>query len=522
MKSRIHLAAVAYVLLLVARPVEARAQTFAKGTVVDPNGVGVAAVDIDGFHQNGDPVDLSNDGTQGDGTFLATVNDGPGTYDFVFLPPSGSSLLPLRIENKFVIGTTDLGTITLPAGHLVEGRVVDASTAPLAGVDLVVIDVATGAEVFVARPTTDSLGEFDFAVVDGVYDVQFDPSDAFGSSIAPGQRLDVEVLGPVDLGDVVLPPGLLLQATCKDVNGQGVPGLDVDVIDSVSGEHLFTPNDNSDNSGIVDVVVPSGTFDVQFEPDISNKLVGKELTALVVSGATDLGVLTFQPGRYLSGTVTEAATGLPVPGTDVDVIDPITGTEIFVYHDNADANGDYQVVVPTGTWDVDFWPPLTLYLKSKLVAGVIVNSDTVADVALDPCPLPAHYGSGKAGSGGLIPAIESVGDPPRIGAKTFSLEISNGLGGAFGFLILGSDSASISRKNFNLWVDPAGSFFLVFLVPLSGPAGVAGAGSLTMTGAIPNDPVLDGLHLYTQALVIDSGAAGNVASTDGLDTTFCR
>ena len=58
----------ALVVALAAAPY-APAQTFIKGRVVDGNGVGVGSVDIDGFDDNGDALDLSNDGTLGDGTF---------------------------------------------------------------------------------------------------------------------------------------------------------------------------------------------------------------------------------------------------------------------------------------------------------------------------------------------------------------------------------------------------------------------------------------------------------------------
>jgi hypothetical protein len=129
---------------------------------------------------------------------------------------------------------------------------------------------------------------------------------------------------------------------------------------------------------------------------------------------------------------------------------------------------------------------------------------------------------GVAGSGGFVPTLQSVGDPARPGAPAFSLRIGDALGGSLSFLLLGSASTNLALKGFTLWVDPAGSLFLLLGLPLEGPAGVAGAGSLTLTGAIPDEPALDGLHLYGQALVLDPGAPRRVAASDGLDITFCR
>lgn len=520
MRSSILASATALAALLAAPT--ASAQTFATGTVVDGSGAPIAGADLDFFHQDGKESNTRNDGTGANGTFTTEVRDGPDTYDVRVNPPYGAALLPGEVNDVLVVGTKNLGTITLPAGFLVEGRTLNAIGQPVADVSVKVFDSASGAVVYIPHSTTDALGEFKFAVPSGTYDIVFDTSALVGPLLAPAQRFATSVTGALDLGDVTLPNGFVLSATCKRSNGTGILGVDVDVVDTATGNLLYTPGDGSDALGFVDVVVPAGTFDVQFQIDPATKIVSRELLATVVTGTTNLGTLTFVNGFFLSGTVTATATGLPVAAVDVDVIDPVNGSEVYLVNDNSSASGTYQVVVPAGTWNVDFDPPLALDLAAKLVTGVFVNADKVQHATLDACGQGVHYGTAVAGSGGFVPTVASVGDPVRLGALNVDLQISNGLGGATCFFAIGTGSAAIPFKAAALLVDPAGGFYVMVPLPLSGPAGVPGAGSFDVVDEIPNDPVLDGVHLYAQVLVVDAGATKKVAMSDGLDLTICR
>lgn len=500
----------------------AEAQTFVKGTVVDSAGAGVGGADLDVFHQDGKESNTRNDGTASDGTFKTEVRDGPGTYDIVVNPPYGAALLPARLEDIVVVGTKDLGTITLADGLLVEGRAVDALGAPIAAVAVKVFESATGLQVSIPHGATDSLGEFKFAVPAGIYDVLLDPSGIASPLYAAAQRLDVDVSAGVQLGDLVLAPGFVISATCKRTGGSAIADLDVDVIDSATGEKLYTPGDSTDALGFVDVVVPAGTFDLQFEPNLAAKLVAQELLAQVITGTTNLGTLFFQSGVYLSGTVTAAATGVAVANVDVDVIDPATGFHFFLASDNTNAAGAYQVVIPTGTWDVDFEPATAVALAAQTHLGVFVNADQTENAALLDCGHGVHYGSGLAGSGGLIPTVASIGSPPRLGAIGVTIEIANALGGATAYFTLAVQPSNVPYKGGTILAAPSAAILVFFPLPLSGPVGVAGAGSVQLVDDIPDDPTIDGVHLYLQAIVGDPGATKKLAFTDGLDLTLCR
>ena len=495
----------------------ASAQTFIQGTV-EHNGGGVNLVNIDAFFSaDGDPADLNNDGTDANGDFLTEFLDGPDTYDITFAPPRGYPALPARVDDLFVIGTIDLGTITLADALLLSGKVVDSSNVPLVGVDLFVEDALTGQPVEVAHSYTDGSGFFDLALPAGSYHLFLDPEDSSSPTLlAPGQVLDIALSADTDLGTIALEPGYVLSATCLAPGGGGLPGLDVDIIESISGVKLFTPNDGTDDFGFVDVTVPAGTFDVQFEPNVADKLVAQEDLGVVVNTNLDLGTYSFVSGHYLSGNV-EDSLGNPMFDVDLDVFLAGTATEVFVPGSHTDAAGNYQVVVPTGTFDLLYRPDYLLPIAAEFLTSVAISADTVVNVTLPDCPDPIHYGNGSAGSGGFVPTIETIA-PARTGSPHFGIQIEDGLGGALCFLYVGFSELDIQGNGWSLLVNPAFRFRL----KLQGAHGVPGDGHLTLPSELPDDPLLDGFSIFLQALIIDSGSQGNVSNTDGLEVIFCR
>ncbi len=113
------------------------------------------------------------------------------------------------------------------------------------------------------------------------------------------------------------------------------------------------------------------------------------------------------------------------------------------------------------------------------------------------------YGSGTPGSGGIVPTISGSGNASVGG--TLAIEVANGVGGAFGALLVGMNgSASIPVDGGTLLVQPP-----LQRVPfqLGGKEGAPGAGSTTLSFAIPNELALIGTHVNFQARLRDPGAA---------------
>lgn len=123
----------------------------------------------------------------------------------------------------------------------------------------------------------------------------------------------------------------------------------------------------------------------------------------------------------------------------------------------------------------------------------------------------ATYGTGTPGKRRFVPSIELVGSP-FIG-NDVSLQIRDGLGGAPAFLLIG-----LGRDN----IPYAGGALLVaittgFTPTLGGAPGIAGAGALNVSGAIPDDPALSGVIFDFQVAVTDAAAVQGIALSNGAE-----
>jgi hypothetical protein len=128
----------------------------------------------------------------------------------------------------------------------------------------------------------------------------------------------------------------------------------------------------------------------------------------------------------------------------------------------------------------------------------------------------AGYGAGLAGSGGLLPTLTGEGCPGL--GLTPKARIANALGGATAWVVGGPAPAALAFKGGTLLVDPVSA--LIVPLPLSGPAGVPGAGTLVLTIPLPDLPIYLGVTLRLQTLVPDAAAPAGWAMTAGLELTI--
>lgn len=504
-------------LFLVAPP--AAAQVLA-GRVVTPEGAGVAGVNLNAENNGsgGDP-DLFNDGTDAAGFFATTVSPA-GTYDFVFIPPSGSGYVVKVLANVTVpaAGTVQLGNVVLEDGALVTGTVRDALGNPVPAANLDVVDPETGDVLFTPGDTTDGLGQFALTVPFGDWTLNVNVPG--NNALAP-ESLALAAPADVNLGVLTLKPGFLLKAVILRPNLTGVANADLDVFDSGSGAQLYTPGDNSDASGYVDVVVPAGTYDVEVAAPFALKLVGKTIAGVTVTQDTDLGLVQLQSGQILQGTVRNAALQ-PLAGVDVDVTSASSGLDVTLSGDNTAANGTYAVIVPSNsTFVVEFEPPYALPYGSQTVASVVVTNVTkVQNGTLPDLPFHVAYGTGLAGSGGFVPLLGSSGGAPRFGNPDYALELSQALPGSTTFLMVGFVPASLPFKQGTLLVDAFSGPGLVLALPVLGPPGVPGAGGFTLPAPVPEEPLFAGLTWYAQHVVQDAGAPKGYALSNAIEVLW--
>jgi hypothetical protein len=119
-----------------------------------------------------------------------------------------------------------------------------------------------------------------------------------------------------------------------------------------------------------------------------------------------------------------------------------------------------------------------------------------------------NYGAGWPGTLG-VPSF-TAGSNPFIG-QSINLTISNSsLAPTTGLLLVGvSQASNATGKGGTLLVDPL--LFLTLSLP---------AGSLTLTGSVPDDPAIAGVDVYLQVLELDAGASNGLSFTQGLDLFF--
>ena len=369
---------------------------FISGQVVDVNGIGVQGVDIDveNLGSGGDP-DIFNDGTDANGFFLTTIPAGIYRVSFKPPPPPTTTHLTATVDDVIVIGTTNMGVISLPPGVGITGRCLDTLGFPVGNVNLDVFDLLIGEQLILKGGSSDLFGNFGVAVPANDIYLDFDPKAVPGRNLVP-IRMSLSPTMDMDLGNIVLTDGVILSGTLHDSLALPVVGVDLDVFDSATGTKIFTPHDNSNLMGMFSIVLNPGLYDIEICPAFVTRLVARDQEGFPILVDTNAGILILENGAVLSGTVRDV-TGTPVPGMDVDVARSLTQASVVTCNDDTDALGAYALIVPFDTLDIGFAPPgRHMSSAEDLHAGVVITGDTTLDGTI-PAPLAAPQGSPRAG-----------------------------------------------------------------------------------------------------------------------------
>jgi cytochrome c peroxidase len=124
--------------------------------------------------------------------------------------------------------------------------------------------------------------------------------------------------------------------------------------------------------------------------------------------------------------------------------------------------------------------------------------------------VPALTGAGTSGSGGHVPVMTAI-EPPLVGNPSFTVAVSNALGGAQAVLVVDSNDPGTGPN-----VPAAASFARVGL-QLSGSGAGQGFGSVSLQ--IPDSAALVGQTFFGRWFVSDPGAAGGVSVTPAFKMT---
>ncbi|MCA9323222.1 MAG: carboxypeptidase regulatory-like domain-containing protein [Planctomycetes bacterium] len=323
------------------------------GTVTS-GGSGLAGVTVEVF---GSTVTAT---TAANGTF--SLNLPAGTYHLQIVPPAGLGLAPTILDNvALAAATLTLPPIALSTGSAVSGTVVTGAGLAVVGGDIDVFDLLTGFKLVSENDTTSATGGFVVQVPNRSLRVRAEP---MAGQVLVAKAQIVNVVANINLGNIVLPAGVLLSGTVRSsANNAALAGVDIDV-DDAAGLRVETPSDNTTATGTFSVVVPTGTFVVTFQPAPGQLFAARRLLNVVVTAATNVGTVLLDPGVALAGLVLR--NGQPVANADIDVRAQAGDTIQLTLSDSTDATGHYSVVVRPGIYRVVVEPAKsTLFLAQS-------------------------------------------------------------------------------------------------------------------------------------------------------------
>lgn len=453
--------------------------------------------------------------TDANGYFTTTVTPN-GDYRLTAYPqPPPAKPVVVTLFDGITVGVTpnNVGSLVLPVGTTFSGRVVNGLGTPLVGVSLGYLTSSSSQSGEFTNPDTDSSGHFTVAVPYGPCTITYKPGPVpyYGGPGTAPTTSSQDFTGPVNAGDVVLPPGFTLSGSVVDSSGAPVEDAEVHVVDRATGQALYTPENRTGLTGAYSVLVPTGTFDVQILPRSNDGLVSATIPNKTVTGPMFLGTTTLADGRQLKGKArNQNGTGLA--GVSLFVVDATTQQVVPLTDNVTTAGGNYKVFVPTGTFHVTFSPPIDQPLGSSTVANVVVSGNTTQDATLPDAPFFTNVGTGVAGTGGLVPQIVATGGAPRVGNLAYAFECSNALGGSPGMI--------------ETWVGTPPTFPGVSvlmqrsLVRLEGAAGVAGDGRVRVPFGIPNTSTLVGQEIRARFVIRDRASPHARSLTNELRATI--
>jgi protocatechuate 3,4-dioxygenase beta subunit len=340
------------------------------GTVTDASGNPLGNVAVDAYDTAGDFVTSTI--TADDGTY--TLDDlAAGEYVLEF-DPSGQN----EVE-QFSGGAADFSSATaitvgdspvtgidasLQAGATISGTVTDSQGNPLSGIT---VEAETSAGTVEGESTTASDGSYEIqGLAAGSYLASFAAdgenylNEFYGAdddNIDHATPVTVSAGGSASSLDQSLPAGGSVSGTVTDTNGNGIGGVEVNIVatdGSGNQASAFTGSDGTYSA----VGLPAGTYSVSFDADGQPYLDQDDAQTITVTQGqanTDIDA-SLSGASSVSGTVTDA-NGNPLSGVQVivastDPNNPGAGGQTTTADD-----GTYTVSgLAAGSYSVEFDP----------------------------------------------------------------------------------------------------------------------------------------------------------------------
>ncbi len=353
------------------------------GHVRDTLEVGIADIDLNVYDQfTGEKLYTPGDNTNESGFYNIVIPSGTFRIRYQYRGDNEDlRYVPIELEDVVIANDTTINVV-LEEGYYVSGRVSDLEDDPVVDADLDAEDSETGEKVFTPGDNTDENGEYLLLVPAGTYSINVAPlpENRLLAAIVYG----IPVFEDINL-DFILEAGFMLYGTVRDPVGAGVSDVDLDVEYSSNGGELFTPDDNTDESGFYQVILPQyGTFDVLYKPPVPVDppyLAPLLLEGIYLGGDMERDVIV-PSGHLLSGLVQDFREA-GVFDVDIDAVETASGMDVPLVDDHTDSSGAFATVIIPGVYHLEFEPPRARRLAAELLPDYSLNMDTYIEVSLD-------------------------------------------------------------------------------------------------------------------------------------------
>jgi hypothetical protein len=435
---------------------------YIRGTVTGTGGTPLAGINISANSATfGNSTTTASDGTYGvfvpAGTYTLNFYDYSGTYFNGYYSSGGSGHFSIvqGSATPVTVGTADVTgfNVQLGTGHHISGTVTGTGGTLVANIDVWVY--SSGYSYYSGDVTTASDGTYSIAVPAGAYTVRFNDYTGtyFGGYYTSGGLTPNSYdATPVTVGTSDVPSINAQLKTGYHIKGTvtGTGGTPLGNV-SVSAETSSYYYGSTAADGTYEVYVPAGTYTLYFRDQSGSYLNGYysiggtgHFSALqgsatpVTVGSADVTGFNVQlgTGHHISGTVTGTGGG-PLAGIYVDAYSP----DYYADATTA-ADGSYSVMVPAGTYNVEFSDYNNdVYLHGYYASGgftVDQNSATpvtvgTSDVTGINVRLQAgrHISGTVTGPGGMPVSAIFV----EVWSSTFDIWMYTGLDGTYSLMV---------------------------------------------------------------------------------------
>jgi protocatechuate 3,4-dioxygenase beta subunit len=311
--------------------------------------------------------------TDGEGPYATT--DAQGYYsveglhsrtypvEFRSEQPKPSSPAPLRRLVEIRAPNPQTGfNAALTHGGALSGRVTTPEGTPIPGVSVNVRDI------------DGAIATYGSTAADGTYAIHGLPSGRYTlayshynyPALALANQVTVTAPNTTTLATTVLSSGGAISGKVTDPDGKPVEGVYVSILKAATGEMYNGSYTNAAGAYTTPTTLPSGSYIVKFQPPDSdgpcslaieysgNAATAAAATPVQVSAPTTVTGIdaTLDYGGYITGQITDAASGLPLNG-EVRVYD---ATGALVTNGNVLSLGRYRTsaALPSGAYRVRF------------------------------------------------------------------------------------------------------------------------------------------------------------------------